>query len=99
MELELVEKIFSYDTEGNANTQKGIYLIKNHFVHFYFTFLYPNLSALEQLAPEKFYSSYIAPFFKCYPICPPRQGPHVGVDTIAPPSINVLIYPFFIASR
>lgn len=66
MELELVEKIFSYDTEGNANTQKGIYRIKNHFVHFYFTFLYPNLSALEQLAPEKFYSNYIAPFFKGY---------------------------------
>ena len=36
MELELVEKIFSYDTEGKANTQKGIYRISNHFVHFYF---------------------------------------------------------------
>lgn len=69
MELELVEKIFSYDTgenEGKANTQKGIYRIKNHFVHFYFTYLYPHLSALEYLTPEKFYSSYIAPYFKTF---------------------------------
>lgn len=66
MELELVEKIFSYDTEGKANTQKGIYRITNHFVDFYFTFLYPNLSRLEQLPPEKFYNSYIAPAFKGY---------------------------------
>lgn len=66
MELELVEKIFSYDTEGNANTQKGIYRIKNHFVHFYFTCLYPNLSALERLTPESFYNQYVGPFFKSY---------------------------------
>ena len=66
MELELVEKIFSYDTEGKANTQKGIYRIKNHFVHFYFTYLYPNLSSLEQLAPDQFYKRYIAPYFKSY---------------------------------
>ncbi len=66
MELELVEKIFSYDTEGKANAQKGIYRITNHFVDFYFTFLYPNLSRLEQLSPEKFYLSFIAPAFKGY---------------------------------
>lgn len=66
MELELVEKVFSYDTEGKANTQKGIYRISNHFVHFYFTCLYPNLSSLEKLAPEEFYSQYILPVFKSY---------------------------------
>ncbi len=66
MELELVEKVFSYDTEGKANTQKGIYRISNHFVHFYFKFLYPNLSSLEQLVPEEFYQKYIAPAFKSY---------------------------------
>lgn len=41
MELELVEKVFSYDTEGKENTQKGIYRISNHFVNFYFTYIYP----------------------------------------------------------
>ena len=66
MELELVEKIFSYDTEGKANTQKGIYRIKNHFVHFYFTYLYPNLSGLEQLPADAFYKKQIAPYFKSY---------------------------------
>ena len=66
MELEIVEKVFSYDTEGKANAQKGIYRIRNHFVHFYFKFLYPNLSSLMQLEPEEFYQKYIAPSFKAY---------------------------------
>ena len=66
MELELVEKVFSYDTEGKANTQKGIYRITNHFVDFYFRFLYPNLSSLEVLSGEDFYVKYIAPSFRGY---------------------------------
>lgn len=66
MELELVEKIFSYDTEGKANTQKGIYRISNHFVDFYFTYLFPNLSSLEKMLPEEFYNKYIAPSFQNY---------------------------------
>lgn len=66
MELELVEKVFSYDTEGKANTQKGIYRITNHFVDFYFRFLYPNLSSLEELTAEEFYAKYIAPAFRGY---------------------------------
>lgn len=66
MELELVEKVFSYDTEGKANAQKGIYRITNHFVDFYFRFLYPNLSSLEELAAEEFYAKYIAPAFRGY---------------------------------
>lgn len=66
MELELVEKVFSYDTEGKANAQKGIYRISNHFVHFYFTFIYPNLSSLEAMTPTVFYEEYIAAYFKSY---------------------------------
>ena len=42
MELELIEKVFSYDTDGRENVQKGVYRISNHFVHFYFTYLYAN---------------------------------------------------------
>jgi len=59
MELELVEKVFSYDTEGKANTQKGIYRIRNHFVHFYFRFLYPNRSALALKSVDEFYEEHI----------------------------------------
>ncbi|MCM1134969.1 MAG: ATP-binding protein [Clostridium sp.] len=66
MELELVEKVFSYDTEGKANTQKGIYRISNHLVHFYFTYLYPNLSELKRLGAEEFYNRYIEPDFVRY---------------------------------
>ncbi len=66
MELELVEKVFSYDTEGKANAQKGIYCISNHFVHFYFTFIYPNLSSLEKMTAAVFYEEYVAPYFKSY---------------------------------
>lgn len=66
MELELVEKVFSCDTEGKANVQKGLYRIKNHFVDFYFTFLYPNLSAFFTMTAEEFYDSFIAPYLKGY---------------------------------
>lgn len=57
MELELVEKDFS---------QKGAYRISSHFVHFYFTYLYPNLSSLEIMIPDEFYDQYIAPVFRTY---------------------------------
>lgn len=66
MELEIVEKVFSYDTDGKANAQKGIYRFNNHFVHFYFTYLYPNLSSLEKMTPGEFYSRHIGPTFKRY---------------------------------
>ncbi len=66
MELEIVEKVFSYDTEGKANAQKGIYRISNHFVHFYFTYLYPNLSSLEKMTPGEFYNKFIEAGLKNY---------------------------------
>ena len=66
MELELVEKVYSCDTEGKVNAQKGIYRISNQFVHFYFTFLYPNLSSLEVMGSDAFYESFIKPYFKAY---------------------------------
>lgn len=66
MELELVEKVFSYDTDGKENTQKGIYRISNHFVDFYFTYIYPNMTDLENLMPAEFYKKHIAPTFRTY---------------------------------
>lgn len=66
MELELVEKVFSYDAEGKENVQKGVYRISNHFVNFYFTYFYPNISALNSLSSTEFYTRYIAPTFKSY---------------------------------
>ncbi|MBR1691424.1 MAG: ATP-binding protein [Lachnospiraceae bacterium] len=66
MEYEIVEKVFSVDTDGRANTQKGIYQIKNHYLHFYFAFLWKNLSALEMLSAEDFYELYIEPELGAY---------------------------------
>ena len=60
MELELVEKVFSYDTEGHANVQKGIYRICNRFVHFYYKFIYPHMSSLQIESTNAFYLSFIA---------------------------------------
>ena len=75
MEHEIVEKVFSLDTKGRENTQKGIYRIKSHLVHFYFTFLWKNLSAFQMLSSQDFYDLYIEPglyafVMDCFPeIC------------------------------
>lgn len=66
MELELVEKVFSYDTDGKSNVQKGVYRIQNPLVNFYFQFIYPYLSKLEIMLPEEFYDCYIAPQFRFF---------------------------------
>lgn len=66
MELEIVEKIFSYDTEGRANTQKGIYRIRNPFIRFYFTFLYPHLGKLYTMEPTQFYDRYVGKKLSMY---------------------------------
>lgn len=72
MELEIVEKIYSVETDGHDNARKGIYRIKNHLILFWFRFVFPHLSMLEILSEEEFYDRYIsegirsfeAPFFK-----------------------------------
>ncbi len=63
MERELIEKVFSYDTEGRENVQKAVYRIRNHFVHFAFTYLYPAASRLAFADAETFYEMDIAPTF------------------------------------
>lgn len=66
MELELVEKVFSYDTAGKENVKKGVYRIIHPFVNFYFTYMYPYLSALQTLSVGEYYNEYIYPSFKGY---------------------------------
>ena len=66
IELELVEKVFSYDTEGRENTQKGIYRISHPFVDFYYTYMYPYLSDLQTISVGEFYNRYIIPDFRKY---------------------------------
>ncbi len=50
MELDLVEKVYA-----------GVYRITNAYIRFYFRFLFPNRSLLEELEPEEFYSRKVEP--------------------------------------
>ena len=61
MEIDVIEKVDSFETGGARNTQKGLYQIRDHFVNFWFRFIYPHLSDLYMLKPEEFYDLYIAP--------------------------------------
>jgi len=63
MEIDMVEKVASYDTAGRENTQKGIYRISNPYVRFYFRYLFSGMSLLQQLTPEEFYRRRIEPTF------------------------------------
>lgn len=66
IELELVEKVFSYDTAGKENVQKGIYRISHPFVDFYYTYMYPHLSDLQMLSVGEFFNHYIMRDFRRY---------------------------------
>ena len=59
MNLELVEKVYSYDTAGSENTKKGIYRISSPLVDFWFRFIYPNESLIKRMGAEEFYDSFI----------------------------------------
>lgn len=63
MELDLAEKVYSYETAGRGNMQKGVYRISNPYVRFYFRYLFPNQSALEQMPPEAFFDEKIGASF------------------------------------
>ena len=59
--MELVEKVFSYEVPGKNETKKGVYRIKNHFASFWYTFVFPYMSALSSMEIEQFYDTYIEP--------------------------------------
>lgn len=72
IELEIVEKAFSLDSDGRENTKKGIYRISSPLIHFYFRYLYPNQSSMWRMEPEEFYEFYVAPDYArfaslCFP--------------------------------
>lgn len=66
MELELVEKVFSYDMADKENAQKGLYRIIHPYVNFYFTYMYPYMSALQTISVGEYYNQYIYPVFRKY---------------------------------
>jgi AAA+ ATPase superfamily predicted ATPase len=58
--FDVIEKVVSFDTGGWSNAKKGVYRIKNHFIAFWFRFVYPHLSDLYMMEPKEFYQAYIA---------------------------------------
>ena len=60
MEFDVVEKVYSFETGGWQNAQKGLYQIKDTFINFWFKFVYPYLSDLHWMGPEEFYARHIA---------------------------------------
>ncbi len=64
--IEAVTKVFSFDTPDRENQKKGIYRISNHFMRFWFRYLYPNASMLELLPAEEFYDTMIAPTLRSF---------------------------------
>lgn len=66
MELGILEKDFSVDTEGRDNLQKGIYGISNRYVDFTYQFLFPNMEKLADIGPKEFYRKYIKPGMRIF---------------------------------
>ena len=66
MELGILEKDFSVDTEGRDNLQKGLYGISNRYVDFTYQFLFPNMDKLYELGAKEFYKKYIKPGMRVF---------------------------------
>lgn len=60
MALELVEKVFSYETADNRNSKKGVYRISDPLVQFWYHFILPHIDEIGVLSAENFYETYIA---------------------------------------
>ncbi len=56
-----VEKVFSYEAPGDANTKKGIYRISDPMLQFWYRFVYPHMGEIGVLSPDDFYERYISP--------------------------------------
>lgn len=59
IELDLVEKVYSYGAVARDDSKKGMYRIINPMIHFWYRFIYANRNALEFMETEKFYHTYI----------------------------------------
>lgn len=59
MEYGIVEKVTSAKVGNPANTQKGMYRIKEPLTKFYYRFVLPHISSLSVLGPERFYRRFV----------------------------------------
>ncbi len=59
--MDIVEKLVSLEEDGRENAKKGLYRIKDNFLHFWYRFVFPYLTELEQGLKEKVYATYVSP--------------------------------------
>ncbi len=59
IQMDLVEKVFSFDTRNKNEVQKGLYRIKDNFIHFWYRYVFPNKSKLELGQGRQVYDSYL----------------------------------------
>lgn len=67
MEIDVVEKVFSFGEYGKKYTQKGIYRIKDSFLRFWYACVFPNISLLEKMGSGDFYDNVLEEKLKGYP--------------------------------
>ncbi|WP_143010217.1 ATP-binding protein [Eubacterium oxidoreducens] len=58
--FDVIEKVESFETGGWDNVKKGVYVIKNQLINFWFKFVYSRKSQLLQMSASEFYDKYIA---------------------------------------
>ncbi len=58
--MDIVEKLVPLEEEGRENAMKGLYRIKDHFLHFWYRFVFPYLSELELGYKELVYDTFIS---------------------------------------
>ncbi len=55
IELDVVEKVFSYETGEHENVKKGMYTIKDSLLKFWYRYVFPNVSLIEQGRGQEVY--------------------------------------------
>lgn len=71
IELDVVEKVFSFDASESAglvhgNVQKGLYRIKDNYLRFWYRYVFPNLSDLLGGKGENVYETEVSGDFLAY---------------------------------
>lgn len=59
MQIDVAAKIFSYEPEKKDIVQKGLYGITDSFLYFWYKLIYPHMSELSLMEPDKFYDTFL----------------------------------------
>lgn len=66
IKLDIVEKVFSADTDSNENVKKGLYRVRDNFLNFWYRFVFPNQSMIAIGQGEWVYEERIKSDFFVY---------------------------------